>query len=142
MRFTLPQLEAFYWVARLGTFQAAARHLHVSQPTVSVRIRELEKALGVALFERDQRYARLTVEGSGLVGYAEQTLGLALQIERIGTLRSSARVLLRLGAPEMFAMAGLPDLINLLMQLHPELKLEVTVANSLELSAMLIERRL
>ena len=57
---TLRQLEAFYWIARLGSFHAAARHLHVAQPSVSARVRELERHLGVPLFERSGRGLRPT----------------------------------------------------------------------------------
>ena len=46
MRATLNQLEAFYWIARLGGFHAAATRLNLTQPTVSLRIRGLEEALG------------------------------------------------------------------------------------------------
>ncbi len=56
------QFEALYWIARLGSFHAAARHLETSQPAVSARIRELEHELGVALFDRSARKARLTAE--------------------------------------------------------------------------------
>ena len=52
MRFTLAQLEAFYWIATLGTVRDAARHLNLAQPTVSLRLRDLETAFGAVLFER------------------------------------------------------------------------------------------
>ena len=52
MRYTLNQAEAFYWVAKLGSFRAAAAHLHLTQPTVSLRVRELEKNLGAELLDR------------------------------------------------------------------------------------------
>jgi len=142
MRFTFPQLEAFYWICRLGTFQAAARHLHLSQPSISVRIRQLQGALGSTLLERAGRKVHPTLEGAALLGYAEQALGLALQIEKVGSARSSARVLMRVGAPETFAMACLADLTNLLMRDHNELILEVTIANSAELTDLLYARKL
>jgi len=46
MRYSFDQLESFYWVAHLGGFRAAARQQHLSQPTVSARIHELERILG------------------------------------------------------------------------------------------------
>jgi Bacterial regulatory helix-turn-helix protein, lysR family len=58
MRFTLAQLKAFYWIAKLGTVRDAARHLNLAQPTVSLRIRDLETALGTMLFERLGRALR------------------------------------------------------------------------------------
>jgi DNA-binding transcriptional LysR family regulator len=63
MRFTLAQLEAFHWIAKLGTVRDAARHLNLAQPTVSLRLRDLETALGALLFERLGRALRLTDEG-------------------------------------------------------------------------------
>ena len=44
MRFSLAQLETLLWVVRLGSFRAAASRLNITQPAVSVRIRELEPA--------------------------------------------------------------------------------------------------
>src|SRR5438045_2514356 len=82
----LKQFEALYWVARLGGFHAAARHLKTAQPTISARIRELELLLGVELFDRSRRQAVLTAKGQELVGYAEQMLRLASDIQqRVGT---------------------------------------------------------
>jgi DNA-binding transcriptional LysR family regulator len=142
MRVTFPQLEAFYWICRLGTFQAAAQHLHLSQPTVSIRIRQLQSALGKTLLERAGRQVHPTAAGSALFAHAEQALGLALQIEKVGSTRAPARVLMRVGAPETFAMACLADLTSLLVREHTELKLEVTIANSAELTALLHARKL
>ena len=50
MQFSLAQLEALHWVVRLGSFRAAATRLNLTQPAVSVRIRELEAAAGGKLF--------------------------------------------------------------------------------------------
>ena len=72
----LEQIEAFFWVARLGSFHAAARHLRLAQPSVSARMRELERHLGAPLFDRTGRAARLTPKGRELLGYAQQILSL------------------------------------------------------------------
>src|SRR5258706_10696457 len=80
-RFSLAQLEAFRWICRLGTFHAAAEHLHLAQPSVSQRIRELESALDARLFERRGNGARLTAEGEILLRYAEQGLSLFDEME-------------------------------------------------------------
>ena len=81
MRATLNQLEAFYWIARLGGFHAAATRLNLTQPTVSLRIRGLEEALGVRLFERAGRQAGLTTEGRHLLPQAERMIGLAEELQ-------------------------------------------------------------
>ena len=77
----LQQLETFFWVVKLGSFAAAATRLHATQSTISMRIRELEKSLGVELFDRSQRSAKLTPKGSELMGYAERLLDMATELE-------------------------------------------------------------
>ena len=46
MRFTIAQLEAFFWTAQLGSLSKASGHLHLAQPTISLRLRDLERTLG------------------------------------------------------------------------------------------------
>src|SRR6266508_1890483 len=78
---TLKQLHTFYWVWRLGGFAAAAEHLRTTQSAVSMRIQDLERSLGVTLFDRTQRSARLTAKGQELVKHAEQLITLATHIQ-------------------------------------------------------------
>ena len=66
------QLEALYWITRLGSFAAAARKLNTSQPAISQRIRDLERSLGVPLFDRSRRRAVLTPQGHEVAAGAEQ----------------------------------------------------------------------
>ena len=60
---TMSQLETLCWIARLGTFTAAAERVHTTQSAVSARMRELETALGVEVFHHLGRRAELTVGG-------------------------------------------------------------------------------
>ena len=69
-------LEAFYWIAKLGSFSAAAAKLHATPAAISERIRTLEEDLGVRVFERDSRKVSLTAHGQRLLPYAEQMLAL------------------------------------------------------------------
>ena len=90
MRLTLAQIETFYWIARLGSFHAAARQLCVTQPSVSGRIRELERELGCALFDRTGGRARLTETGKAIRQQAETMLSLARGISRRREYRKAA----------------------------------------------------
>jgi DNA-binding transcriptional LysR family regulator len=140
MRFTLAQLEAFYWIAKLGTVRDAARHLNLAQPTVSLRIRDLEAALGAALFERLGRTTRLTHEGTILLQDATPLLTAARQIrERAGT-HDAVRGTIRLGVPEAFAVVCLPELISVLGREHPALRLELDIATSATLTQHVEDR--
>lgn len=126
MRPTFAQLEAFYWVGRLGGFHAAARQLHLTQPTISARIAELEFTLGEKLFERSRQRVELTVYGQNISSSIERILRISDEItiqKRSLTLRG----LLRLGAVESVAFFMLPILLSRLRSSFPELKIELTL---------------
>jgi len=75
--FDFADLESFLAVAELGSFQAAAGSLSVSQPTLTRRIQKLERSLGVVLIARTTRSSRLTLAGKGFRGRAQSMLDSA-----------------------------------------------------------------
>ena len=68
----LGQLQTFVHVVKHGSFSAAAQRLGITQPAVSLQIRQLEKRLGTSLVERVGRRARPTAAGGELLVHAEQ----------------------------------------------------------------------
>ncbi|ABE34077.1 bacterial regulatory helix-turn-helix, lysR family protein [Paraburkholderia xenovorans LB400] len=130
------QLQTFLRIVETGSFAAAAEALHATQSTVSARIRELERSLGVALFDRSQHRAQLTAKGSELVTLARQMVLLGAQIrERIGA--SDALVgTLRLGVVGLVAATWLPALISAMRARYPRVSIAIEVA----LTNTLIER--
>lgn len=129
MRLTLAQLEAFFWVVELGSVQAAARHLHLAQPTVSLRLRDLENALGVEVFERAGRGIRPTASGLGLLDRAKTVLR---EIDRIREPLGQTPVagVVRVGVAEGVSMVCLAPLVRALRQDYPALRPEFTVATT------------
>lgn len=91
MNVTLRQIRAFAAVARLGRFSLAAQHLHVTQSALSMLIRQLERELGLRLFDRHTRMVRLTEAGAEFLPVAEKTLGdlesAVTQSRNLATLR-------------------------------------------------------
>jgi LysR family transcriptional regulator, low CO2-responsive transcriptional regulator len=79
MSVTATQLAAFAAVARLGSVQAAADELRVTQPSVSAAVAGLSRGIGAPLLERDGRGVRLTACGRAFAEYAETALGLIEQ---------------------------------------------------------------
>jgi DNA-binding transcriptional LysR family regulator len=130
MKTTLSQMEAFYWIARLGSFRAAAAHLNLTQPTVSLRIRSLEEALGFALFARTGRQVRMTTDGAALLPVVRRMIDLAEQVSAKHALRDPLRDRLRLGAPASFALSCMADLLGALKKQFPELTVALTIDNS------------
>jgi LysR family hydrogen peroxide-inducible transcriptional activator len=70
--FSLRQLQYALAVADTGGFRRAAERCHVSQPSLSAQLAQLEAALGVRLFERDRRRALLTAAGTELLQRARR----------------------------------------------------------------------
>ncbi len=74
---TLQQLLYFRTAAEIGSFNAAARSLHCTQPAVSDQVRRLERELGVLLFVRAGRGLTLTEAGHVFLAHAERVSGAA-----------------------------------------------------------------
>lgn len=129
MRFTLAQLDAFDRIVETGSFHAAARQLHLTQPTVSQRIRELESGIGQTLFVRNGPSFRLTAEGTAFLVHARQVLASAAALE--GHIKGAHDIqgVLRLGVTDSFALICLNDLLRTLDQKYPELKTSVQVVD-------------
>lgn len=71
---TLQQLRYTVTVAEEGTISAAAEKLFVSQPSLTSAVRELEKELGIVIFQRTNRGVVVSREGDEFLGYARQVL--------------------------------------------------------------------
>lgn len=142
MTLNLKQIEAFFWVDRLGGFQAAASYLNTTQPAISARIRELERSLGVQLFDRRSRNARLTSKGRSLVDYAQQMLGLASEIaQRVGDTAALSG-LVRVGVADTIALTWLPEMLARVARQLPKLEVDLEVDLSVNLLRQLENREI
>jgi len=137
MQFSLAQLEALHWVVRLGSFGAAAARLNVTQPAISVRIRDLEAAVGGKLFLRDSYRAKPTPLGRELAAQAERVIEECEALEgRFGpgeTLRGPIRI----GVADSDAMTSLPRLLNDIETRFPGARAEIRVDFSVLLNRSL-----
>ena len=115
------QIETFYWIVRLGSFRAAADRLSTTQSTVSMRVMQLEKEIGVALFDRTNRNARLTQKGRALVDYAESMMALTSDIHHVIGDRTALSGKVNLGVSELIALTWLSDLVTKLNRIYPKL---------------------
>src|SRR6516162_498305 len=79
--FSLRQLQYLSAVADLLSFRKAAEQCHVSQPSLSAQLAELESAFGVRVFERDRRRVMLTSAGQELVERARKLLAEADELQ-------------------------------------------------------------
>jgi len=123
----LDRLRALIEVIDLGSFSAAARHLNLTQPAVSLQVRELERRLGVALVERMGTRIQVTAPGRELVEHARRifrecdTAAAAMQRYRGGWL---GRV--HIGTTATALTYDLPPVLRYLRSEHPNIELLVT----------------
>lgn len=125
-------LLAFVTVADSGGFTAAARHLHRTQSTISLRISTLEERLGSRLLTRTSRRIALTDAGRTFLLYARRML--QLQREAVAALGQVEHpITLRLGLPEDYATTWLPQLLEQLSHQHPHVRPHIHCRMSTEL---------
>jgi len=142
MNATLNQLRAFRAIVQTGSFRAAAAKLHLSQPSVSQRVRELEAELGVVLFERKGPKISLTAEGHALIGFAERMLETSEAMAERFRTGDPLRGTLRIGLSENFALICLGELLRRVEQKYPAVKASMFIGDSGELSRRLHDREL
>jgi DNA-binding transcriptional LysR family regulator len=126
-RISLTNLETLCWIARLGSFTAAAERLNATQPAISGRVRELEESLEVKLFQRRGRRMELTIQGRELV---ERAQPLIARIEEVITSLDNPGAItgiLRIGVGEMVAVAWFGELMAQLHERMPRVTYQIEV---------------
>ena len=127
----IKQLEVFVKVAKFKSFTKAAEELNLSQPTVSLHIQNLEKELGVKLFDREGRRATLTPPGKALYKYALEIVKLrrkALLIvkETLGKIEGEFTV----GASTVPGEYILPKVLTKFVSEYPATKFQIRILDS------------
>ena len=83
MHLTLRQIEIFNAVAKLGNYTQAAKELHLSQPAVSMQIRQLEESIGLPLFEQLGKKMHLTDAGRHMYSYGRSMAELLEEADAV-----------------------------------------------------------
>lgn len=138
----LKQLEAYLWVAKLGSFSKTAERLYTTQPAISSRITNLEDELGVALFDRAGGLVRPTSAGYALLPLARQALGAVEAMRERTGAPSQITGPLRLGVSETIVHMWLPDLLARLRETYPALDVEISIDVSGSLGHDLLDHSL
>lgn len=125
------QLRFFLAVAKLGSLNAAARALQVSQPTVWRRIYDLEQALQTSLFDTNRSGYTVTPAGLKLIPLAEQMATVATEIKVAVQEGSGLSGTVRLSAPEILSTQLASEVIYPLSKKHPSLVVKLFTASPL-----------
>lgn len=143
LRITFRQLEAFYWATTLGTVNAAAKHLFVSQPAITARVKELEEILGIALLSRSQQGVQLTPAGREVLEHAQRLLKLGGELEKCGQHEvPPLDGVLRMGADETSAAVAVSEILRQLKVRYPGLQVDLSIERSKVLHEKLNRREL
>ena len=125
-------LKYFLAVARGGSTLSASRALRVSQTTVARRIAALEKALGLALFEKRQAGYALTAAGEEMLGHAAEVEAAALKFDTAaGASTRDTSGTVRLTAEEIFSVTLFGPMLRELHDLHPHIMIELDAGQAL-----------
>lgn len=127
----LRQLEAFRATMRCGSITEAAAMMHISQPSVSRLIADLERAIGFALFVRSGRGLSPTVEGRKFhQGVEGMFVGIDRLQELADAIRTSNAVEINVGTIQSIAAVELPKAVAELLRRRPEISFMIQSRNT------------
>lgn len=130
-------------VADHQNFTRAAEALHVSQPTLSQQVKQIERTLGVELFDRSGRTVRLTDAGSAYVAHARLAMRDLQAAERaVHDVRDLSRGNLRIAMTPTFTAYLIGPLIHSFRAAHPGIRLTILETNQDRIEVDLLADRL
>jgi DNA-binding transcriptional LysR family regulator len=131
----LDYLQSFLVVIECGSFSAAAERLQLSQPAVSLQVRQLEKSLNATLIERVGRKARPTAAGVALLAHAQQiNAAVASAVDAVAHHTTGTAGRVRLGTGATACIFLLPPILRELRTELPAVEITVTTGNTAEIT--------
>jgi len=123
-------LKAFYVVAKEKGFTHAAKQLNVSQPTLSMQVKSLEKRFSVPLIKRNKKTFELTDEGHIVFKHAEKIFGLLYELKK--ELENFETNNLIIGSTPYISNHVLPEILLAIQERHRDLKVQIYTGLSTE----------
>ncbi|MDM4095393.1 LysR family transcriptional regulator [Klebsiella oxytoca] len=143
MTLNLGNLATFRLVVQRGSFSAAADVLGLSQPAVSLQVRQLEQFLQTRLLERTGRGIKATAAGIALLAHSEQIeLAVSAAVQSVSEFNREISGSITLGTGATACIHLLPPLLLKLREQHPLLTVGVTAGNTLDIVRAVEENRL
>ncbi|HEY3439683.1 MAG TPA: LysR family transcriptional regulator [Paludibaculum sp.] len=139
MNVNLKHLEAFAVVARLCSFTRAASQLNISQPALTVQIRQLEETLTVRLLDRNTRSVKLTPAGEELAPVVERLLAdISSIVSSAKALSGKVAGIVKVAALPSIAATLLPRIIVAFRKQYPEINVSVRDTAAEQVAAMVL----
>lgn len=127
----LLQLKYFQTICKYNNITRASNELHVSQPSLSNVIRDLEEEFGVTLFQRLSKGLSLTEKGKVLLAHTDKVLACTDDLVEEMTRLGKANQEVKLGIPPMISSIVFPGIMKDLQKTYPMTSLAVTEHGSL-----------
>lgn len=125
----LEYYKVFYYTARTGSVTIAAKQLSLSQPAVSQAIKQLERQLGISLFQRASKGVRLSKEGQLLFSYVQKGYEqIELGEQKVRQMQNLEIGEIRIGASDMTLQFYLLPYLEQFHEKYPDIKVIVTNA--------------
>lgn len=130
----LNHLHTFAAVVEYGSFSAAAERLGVTQPAVSLQVRQLERTLGAPLIERVGRKAKATAAGIELLAHADVIdAAVASAVDAVTQYASGVMGRVCIGTGATACIFLLPEIFQRLRKKYPSLDITVTTGNTTDI---------
>ena len=134
---TIRHLKIFTTVADLGGMSKAAKELHITQPSISQAIAELEKYYGVKLFERLSQKIYLTKEGELMLSFSRHILDSFEQMEAAMN-QAAEKSSLRIGCSVSVGTCLIEEILDEAKERIPQCQISVIVTNSSEIEQLIL----
>ncbi|MFZ7942991.1 LysR family transcriptional regulator [Neobacillus sp. 19] len=133
-------LQTFVTAAECGNFRRTAELLYISQPSVTVHIKQLEKELGIELFHREGKKIKLTEEGKRYLGHAKRLLEVYQHgLEDMNSFSQGYTRNLILGISPLIADTILPYVLKSYTNRHPEVEISVKIIESVDIERAVLK---
>ena len=141
--FTLQQLRILKAIATEKNLTKAAELLHLSQPSLSKQLKQLEKNLDIRLINRENNKISLTENGKIFLQYSERILALCEESCRaLIDLKNGERGNLTVGASQTIGIYLLPRVLTLFAQNYPQINLKVQVNSTRIIAKNVLDREI
>lgn len=134
---TIRHLKIFTIVADAGGMSKAAKELHITQPSISQAIAELERYYGVKLFERLSQKIYLTKEGELMLSFSRHILDSFEQMEKAMN-QAVEKSSLRIGCSVSVGTCLIEEILDEARERIPQCQISVVVANSSEIERAIL----
>ncbi len=142
MDLNLNQLRIFYFCGKHRTFSEAAGALFLTQPTVTIQIKQLEADLGIGLFHRRGRTMELTEPGRNLFEYAQKIFLLAEEAKKtVQKFKDVQTGVLRIGTLKFYARNMMSALVSAYQGQYPGIQVVLDEGNSQEITNSLVDHQ-